>query len=76
LTEVDDDFSAGEYKRIIANNFRYRDIGLVTVGPQLAKLPQENHMDSARRMTPVSKEVVGRRKKSYRERMLQARQIG
>ena len=76
LTEVDRDFSAGEYKRIIANNFRYRDIGLVTVGPQLAKLPQENHMDSARRMTPVSKEVVGRRKKSYRERMLQARQIG
>ena len=76
LTEVDEDYSGGEYRRIIGNNFRYRDIGLVTVGPQLAKLPKENHMDSERRMTPDSRESTGRRKLSYRERMLQARRTG
>jgi len=54
LCEVDQDFSDGEYARIIANNFEYRDIGLVPLGPQLAKLPEENHMDSSRRMTPDS----------------------
>lgn len=76
LREVDADFSGGEYRRIIDNNFKYRDIGLVTVGPQLAKLPRENHMDSARRMTPGSRELAGRRKLPYRERMRRARQIG
>jgi hypothetical protein len=33
-------------------------------------------MDSARKLTPVSKEVGGQQKKTYRERMLQARQVG
>jgi hypothetical protein len=76
LTEVDRDFSDGAYRRVIANNFHYRDIGLVEIGPQLAKLPKENHMDSERRMTPDSGKLAGRRKISYRERMLQARRIG
>jgi hypothetical protein len=76
LTEVDADFSDGEYERIIANNFRYRDIGLVTVGPQLARLPKENHMDSERRMTPAGNESSGRGRMTYCERMLQARQTG
>lgn len=74
LCEVDRDFSGGEYRRIIANNFNYRDIGLVTVGPQLAKLPKENHMDSSRRMTPASREIAGWRKLSYCERMRRAKQ--
>ena len=76
LTEVDHDFSGGEYRRIIANNFRYRDIGRVRVGPQLAKLPKENHMDSERRLTPQSRELTGHRRMSYRERMLRARHGG
>lgn len=76
LTEVDRDFSGGAYKRIIANNFRYRDIGLVRIGPQLAKLPRENHMDSARRLTPASSELVSAQGTTYRERMLRARRTG
>ena len=65
LSDVDRDFSGGEYLRIIANNFEYREIGLVEVGPQLAKLPKENHMDSSRRMTPGSRELENRQKLSY-----------
>jgi len=52
LCEVDQDISGGEYVEIIANNFSYREIGMVPLGPQLAKLPKENHMDSSRWMSP------------------------
>ena len=79
LSDVDRDYSGGEYLRIIANNFEYREIGRVEVGPQLAKLPKENHMDSSRRMTPGSRELENlrnlSRKLSYRERMFLARQV-
>lgn len=74
LAEVDRDFSGGEYHRIITNNFNYRDIGLVTVGPQLARLPKENHMDSERRMTPANREMAAGRRLSYHERMQLSRQ--
>jgi hypothetical protein len=52
LCEVDRDISAGEYREIIVQNFDYREIGRVPLGPQLAKLPRENHMDSPRWMSP------------------------
>jgi len=68
LTEVDADFNQKRYQRVIANNFRYRDIGKVRVGPQLAKLPKENHMDSSRRMNPETLSVKSRRKLPYRMR--------
>ncbi len=74
LSEVDRDFSGGEYLRIIDNNFTYREIGLVAAGPQLARMPKENHMDSSRRMAPDSREMKSRRKLSYCERMRLARE--
>ena len=52
----------------------HREIGRVTVGPQLARLPKENHMDSSRRLSPDSRELAGPRKRAYRERMRAARQ--
>ena len=52
LCEVDRDLSGGEYSEIIIQNFDYRGIGQVPLGPQLAKLPRENHMDSSRWMSP------------------------
>ena len=52
LCEVDQDLSGGEYTEIIVQNFEYREIGRVPLGPQLAKLPKENHMDSSRWMSP------------------------
>jgi hypothetical protein len=73
LREVDGDLNDGEYRRIITNNFEYREIGRVAVGPQLAKLPRENHMDSSRRMTPGSRELAVTRRLSYGERMRIAR---
>jgi hypothetical protein len=76
LREVDRDFSGGEYQRIIQNNFDYREIGQVRVGPQLAKLPRENHMDSPRKLTPASTEVTRQPKLTYRERMMKARHAG
>ena len=54
LCAVDRDFSGGEYTGIIIQNFDYREIGQVPLGPQLAKLPLENHMDSSRWMSPDS----------------------
>ncbi len=52
LCAVDRDFGGGEYTDIIVENFACREIGQVPLGPQLAKLPRENHMDSPRWMSP------------------------
>lgn len=52
LCAVDRDFGGGEYTDIIIENFACREIGRVPLGPQLAKLPRENHMDSPRWMSP------------------------
>lgn len=52
LCAVDRDLSGGEYTEIIIENFEFREIGRVPLGPQLAKLPRENHMDSPRWMSP------------------------
>ncbi|MFC1681109.1 hypothetical protein ACFL1S_04870, partial [Pseudomonadota bacterium] len=75
LSEVDRDFNDSAYHRIIASNFDQREIGMVETGPQLAKLPKENHMDSSRRMTPDSRELADGRKLSYCERMRVARRL-
>jgi hypothetical protein len=75
LSGVDGDFNDGGYHRIIASNFDQREIGMVTVGPQLAKLPKENHMDSSRRITPDSRELKDGQKMSYFERMRAARRL-
>ncbi len=73
LSDVDEATSGGKYLRIIANNFEFREIGRVMVGPQLAKLPKENHMDSSRRLTPGSSELMHGKELAYCERMRLAR---
>ena len=65
LCEVDQDLSGGEYSEIIVQNFEYREIGQVPLGPQLAKLPKENHMDSSRWMSPGSWEFDAQMQESY-----------
>ncbi len=65
LCEVDQDLSGGEYDEIIIQYFYYREIGQVPLGPQLAKLPTENHMDSSRWMSPDSWEFDAQMREAY-----------
>ena len=73
LCDVDRDCSGGEYVEIIANNFTYREIGMVPLGPQLAKFPKENHMDSSRRLTPDCREFNSQAKRVFGAHMRFAR---
>ena len=75
LIDIDRDLSVGRYSSIINNNFYYREIGLVVVGPQLAKLPKENHMDSSRRLSPDKVTHGKTKKRSFRERWQSAGQF-
>jgi hypothetical protein len=50
--EVDREFSGGRYKRLIRGNFDMRDIGYVRVGPQLAPLGKNSHVNSVRTLVP------------------------
>jgi hypothetical protein len=50
--EVDREFSGGRYKRLIRGNFDMRDIGSVRVGPQLATLGKNSHVNSVRTLVP------------------------
>jgi hypothetical protein len=50
--EVDREISGGRYQRLIRGNFDRRDIGHVRVGPQLAPLGSNSHMNSVRTQVP------------------------
>jgi hypothetical protein len=50
--DVDREFSGGRYKRLIRGNFDMRDIGYVRVGPQLAPLGKDSHVNSIRTLVP------------------------
>ena len=52
LLAVDREISGGAYKRIIAGNFRMRDIGLARVGPRLADPDGNSHGASVRTRVP------------------------
>ena len=65
LLEVDREMSGGRYQRLILNNFRWRQIGSVPVGPQLAP-SGESHALSARTLVPEYRQRLPRR--SYHER--------
>lgn len=65
LCAVDQDLSDGEYSEIIIQNFDYREIGQVPLGPQLAKLPDANHMDSSRWMSPGRWEFDAHMREAY-----------
>lgn len=49
---VDREITGGRYRQIIRGNFRMRDIGLVTPGPQLTEPGPESHMFSGRTLVP------------------------
>jgi hypothetical protein len=65
LLEVDREMSGGRYQRLILNNFRWRQIGFVPVGPQLAP-SGKSHALSARTLVPNHSQRFPRR--SYHER--------
>jgi hypothetical protein len=70
LMAVDRDFSGGRYRRQIAVNLRWREIGAVRAGPWLTPTT-ESHAFSARTVRP--EDHAGMRRPSYRERFLLAR---
>jgi hypothetical protein len=66
LLGLDREATGGRYERLIARNFRLRDIGTATVGPRLAPSSAESHVFSPRTLTPVQAESL--RRLTYRER--------
>jgi hypothetical protein len=49
---VDRRLNGGRYQRLIRGNFDMRDIGYVRVGPQLAPLGENSHVNSVRTQVP------------------------
>jgi hypothetical protein len=70
MLEVDLELTGGRYQRLIRNNFLWREIGLVQVGPRLEPPGDESHALSARTVTPESQPKP---RVSYRERWQMAR---
>lgn len=71
LLEQDRDMTGGRYQTQILNNFRWRDIGAVDIGPRLSPPSADSHVHSARTMMPRRKlQPFG---SSYLERRIAAR---
>jgi hypothetical protein len=73
LLQVDLDLTGGRYQRVIRNNFLWREIGLVRVGPRLSPPGPESHALSERTVTPESQPST--RRLSYLERWQMARRV-
>jgi hypothetical protein len=71
LLKVDLELTGGRYRRLIRNNFLWREIGRVRVGPRLAEPGPGSHAFSARTLTPQS--LPAPRRTSYLERWQMAR---
>jgi hypothetical protein len=72
MLEVDREMTGGRYAREIVRNFRWREIGLVAVGPRMtAPGVAATHAFSARTVTPLDQ--AGLPRMSYRERWMVAR---
>jgi hypothetical protein len=71
LLEVDLEMTGGRYQNDIISNLRWREIGLVRVGPRLAAPDEHSHAFSARTATPAG--LVGLPRMTYRERWQVAR---
>ena len=71
MLEVDLEMTGGRYQNDIISNLRWREIGLVRVGPRLAPPDEHSHAFSARTATPADQ--VGLPRMSYRERWQVAR---
>jgi hypothetical protein len=50
--QVDRELNGGSYQRLIRGNFDMRDIGHVSVGPQLAPPGKDSHVNSVRTLIP------------------------
>ena len=73
MLEVDQDMTGGRHIAEIITNFRWREIGMVTVGPRLAPpSAAANHAFSARTVMPEDRACLP--PMSYRERWQVARQ--
>jgi hypothetical protein len=71
MLDVDLDLTGGRYQRLMRNNFAWREIGLVEVGPRLSPPGEDSHALSARTITPPRQPA--RRRLSYCERWQMAR---
>ncbi len=71
LLDEDQDRTGGRFQTQILQNFRWRDIGAVTVGPRLAPPTAESHANSARTMMPERR--TGTPRRSYLKRRMEAR---
>lgn len=74
LLEVDRELTGGRHQRIIVNDFRWRDIGLVSVGPRRSPPDESSHAFSDR--TAVPGEGESRPARSYAERMARVGRCG
>jgi hypothetical protein len=74
LLDVDYELTDGRYQRIIADNFRWRDIGLVAVGPRLSPPNDTSHAFSTRTAVPARQEPLARL--SYYQRRALAGRCG
>jgi hypothetical protein len=70
LLEVDRELSGGRYQQAILNNFRWREIGIVSIGSRLSVPGAESHVFSTRTLTPEHKLPITRL--SFRERWARA----
>jgi hypothetical protein len=74
LLEEDREVTGGRFQSQILQNFRWRDIGAVDVGPRLKPPSENSHAFSPRTMMP--KRQPGTRSRSYLERRMVARRGG
>lgn len=72
LLDVDRDLTGARFHEAIRTNFRWREIGMVRVGPRVAPPDQTSHAVSARTLRPSHQ--PGETRMTYRERWLLARQ--
>ena len=73
LLDVDHALTGGRYQRVIADNFRWRDIGSSAVGPRLAPPDDTSHAFSTR--TAVPERQVSPARLSYFARRLLGRPL-
>jgi hypothetical protein len=71
LLEEDRKVTGGRFQSQILQNFRWRDIGAVRVGPRLAPPSATSHANSARTMMPEGQ--TGSARRSYLKRRMEAR---
>ena len=55
---IDREISGGRFRKLIKGNFDMRDIGYVRVGPQLAPLGRDSHINSVRTFVPARRSRI------------------